>query len=177
MGGFIFLKAGCTSNLLMYIRLYLRIWLPIHALILWKVCQCVLLIRIWCMNRVVSGGVTVLQLLRGLSLSLSPLISFILCGIYLSSIRILSCIYDFVNVFRYKNHPFASLIFIFEKQITGYLDISLLLTYRVVWSSIVLYLTCISVFTIFDVDSNSIHIARDDLLHAFTDMNICPIIL
>jgi hypothetical protein len=115
------LKAGCTSNLLMYTRPYLRIWLPIHALILWKVCQCVLLIRIWCMNRVVSGGVTVLQLLRGLSLSLSPLISFILCGIYLSSIRILSCIYDFVNVFRYKNHPFASLIFIFEKQITGYL--------------------------------------------------------
>jgi hypothetical protein len=131
MGGFIFLKAGCTSNLLMYIRLYLRIWLPIHALIFWKVCQCGFLIRIWCMNMAVRIGVTVLHPLWAFSLSPPFDFFYTIRGIYLPLIRILSCIYDLVNLFRYKNHPFASHNFILGKQITGYLDSLLVLTYRV----------------------------------------------
>jgi hypothetical protein len=79
------LKAGRKSNLLMYTRPYLRIWLPIHALILWEVYQCVLLIRIWCMNMVVSVRIIHLPhvfLLESRPLDISPVLT---CRVFWSS--------------------------------------------------------------------------------------------
>jgi hypothetical protein len=105
---------------------------------LWNVRQCEFLIRIWCINRAVSGGVMVLHLVWALSLSL---LRFLLCdigNIYFMWIRIWWQNCDFVYVVG-KRIIHLHLIFLFVEN--GWLDIWMFSSswhISYFWSSIVL---------------------------------------